>query len=410
MTKQPSKDSLVLLALWLLMFSATSQLMIISPILPQISAELNIPEALSGTLITAYAVMLGVFALVIGPISDKIGRRKIILLGTGAMSLALFLHYFAFDYFSMMTVRAVAGCAGGMLTGSTVSYVGDYFPYERRGWANGWISTGMATGSILGIPMGTLLAEWFGFRGPFTFFAVTMFGAFLLTWFAVPQPDVRLSEDRLTPTEILKKYWGMLGSVQTRTIAAIYGLTYLGLSLFIVYWPTWLTEQFGVTGYEIASLFFVGGIASILSGPRAGRLSDKIGRKSLIITASLGLGVMMVFTTLIVQTFWLSFVYIFIFMILQGARLSPFQALISEIVPAERRGSMMSLTIALGQVGMGLGGVLSGIAYSKYGFASNTILGAISVLAMALLLKVYIIEPPLASRTVESKPASSPNN
>ncbi|MEZ4765701.1 MAG: MFS transporter [Calditrichia bacterium] len=72
--------------------------------------------------------MLGVFALVIGPISDKIGRRKIILLGTGAMSLALFLHYFAFDYFSMMTVRAVAGCAGGMLTGSTVSYVGDYFP------------------------------------------------------------------------------------------------------------------------------------------------------------------------------------------------------------------------------------------------------------------------------------------
>ena len=400
-------DYLIIAALWLLMFSATSQLMIISPILPRISIELNIPEAISGTLITAYAVMLGIFALVIGPISDKIGRRKILMMGSGAMSLALFLHYFAFDYTSMMTVRAIAGCAGGMLTGSTVSYVGDYFPYEKRGWANGWISTGMATGSILGIPMGTLLAEWFGFRGPFTFFAFTMFGAFLLIWLFVPQPNVRLERAQLTPLNVLKKYWGMLAATQTRTIAAIYGLTYLGLSLFIVYWPTWLTDQFGVTGYEIASLFFVGGVASILSGPRAGKLSDRIGRKSLIIGASLGICVMMIFTTFIVREFWVSYIYMFLFMSLMGARLSPFQALISEIVPAERRGSMMSLTIALGQIGMGLGGVLSGLTYSKYGYASNTILAAVSVLMMVLLLKFYIVEPPLkkSAEQPQSPPA-----
>jgi predicted MFS family arabinose efflux permease len=406
MQPKHQNDYLIIAALWLLMFSATSQLMIISPILPRISIELNIPEALSGTLITAYAVMLGVFALVIGPISDKIGRRKILMMGSGAMSLALFLHYFAFDYTSMMTVRAVAGCAGGMLTGSTVSYVGDYFPYDKRGWANGWISTGMATGSILGIPMGTLLAEWFGFRGPFTFFAFTMFGAFLLIWLFVPQPNVRLERSELTPLNVLKKYWAMLAATQTRTIAAIYGLTYLGLSLFIVYWPTWLTDQFGVTGYEIASLFFVGGVASILSGPRAGKLSDRIGRKSLIIGASLGICVMMIFTTFIVREFWISYIYIFLFMSLMGARLSPFQALISEIVPAERRGSMMSLTIALGQIGMGLGGVLSGLTYSKYGYASNTILAAISVLMMVLLLKFYIVEPPL--KTSAEQPQTPP--
>ena len=82
--------------------------------------------------------------------------------------------------------------------------------------------------------------------------------------------------------------------------------------------------------------------------------------------------------------------------------MSPFQALISEIVPAHQRGSMMSLTIALGQVGMGMGGVLSGIAYSDYGYFSNTVLAALSVLAMAWLIRAYIVEPRLVSTELDA--------
>jgi predicted MFS family arabinose efflux permease len=86
---------LIIFALWLLMFSASSQLMIIAPILPRIGAELNIPENIQGTLVTSYAIMLSLFALVTGPVSDKIGRRRILMIGTGFMSFALLLHSFA---------------------------------------------------------------------------------------------------------------------------------------------------------------------------------------------------------------------------------------------------------------------------------------------------------------------------
>jgi predicted MFS family arabinose efflux permease len=115
----------------------------------------------------------------------------------------------------------------------------------------------------------------------------------------------------------------------------------------------------------------------------------------------------MVFTTFIVREFWISYIYMFLFMSLMGARLSPFQALISEIVPAKRRGSMMSLTIALGQIGMGLGGVLSGLTYSQYGYASNTILAAISVLLMVVLLKFFIVEPPLKKSAEQPQPPAA---
>ncbi len=56
---------------------------------------------------------------------------------------------------------------------------------------------------------------------------------------------------------------------------------------------------------------------------------------------------------------------------------------------------MMSLTIALGQLGMGLGGALAGIAYTGYGYVSNTILAAISVFLMSFIVWRYIPEPKL---------------
>ena len=58
----------------------------------------------------------------------------------------------------------------------------------------------------------------------------------------------------------------------------------------------------------------------------------------------------------------------------------------SEVVPDERRGSMMSMSIALGQVAMGIGGGIAGLAYTEYGYFSSTILGAGSMLAMGFLV------------------------
>ncbi len=398
-----SNPYVIIFALWLLMFSASSQLMIISPILPQIGAELNIPEAIQGTLITAYAIMLSVFAVIMGPISDKIGRRRILMLGTGAMAFALFLHNFAFNYVTLLSVRAVAGAAGGMLSGSAVSYVGDYFPYEKRGWANGWIMTGIAAGQIVGIPLGTVLAEWFGFRGPFSLFAVTMYLAFMLIWLAVPQPNVRRAQGKLTLRRVIKNYGQMLLKPFILATAATYGLMYLGISLYVVYLPTWLTTTFGISGYEVASLFFVGGIATVLAGPQAGKLSDRIGRKILIINSCIGLGITMAITTYVMINFWVAYALFFITMVLVSARMSPFQALVSEIIPDEQRGSMMSLTIALGQFGMGIGGALAGIAYTGYGYLSNTLLAAASVFLMSFIIWRFIPEPELKQDTTSSK-------
>ncbi len=398
MTVQKTNPILILIALWLMVFSASSQVMIIAPILPQIGAALNIPEALQGTLITAYALSFCLLALIIGPISDRIGRRRILILGTGCMAVALYVHNFVFDYHSMLTVRAFAGAAGGLLSGASVAYVGDYYPYERRGWANGVLLTGMAAGQIVGIPLGTVLAEWGGFQQPFVLFAVIMLLAFGLTLAAVPQPIVRRMPVPLTFGTAGQCYRRLFREPGFAPIAGAFALASFGIAMYTVYLPTWITQKFNLDGYDIASVVFVGGLAIVITGPLAGKLSDRIGRKTIIIYSVIGLSIVMAVTTYFINEFWMAYPLFFITMMLVAARMGPFQALVSELVPDTQRGTLMSLSVAIGQLAMGIGASAAGYLFTDLGYASNSVLGAVAMLLLSILVWRLIPEMAPAKR------------
>ena len=211
--------------------------MIISPILPRIGDELSIPEAYLGTLVSAYSLMVGVFAVISGPISDRVGCRRILLLGSGIMTVALVLHAFVSGYGSFLAVRLFAGSAGGVLSGSAVSYIGDYFPYNRRGWATGWVMSGSAFGQIIGIPVGVLLAGEYGFRSPFYLFAITMAITFLLVYARVPQPHVERTRTPITVGRAVSDYMTMLKRPEIASAALAFFMMFLGVSMFVVYLP-----------------------------------------------------------------------------------------------------------------------------------------------------------------------------
>jgi len=390
---QKSSPGIIVFALWLLVFSSASQIMIISPILPRIGEELSIADAVLGTLVSAYALMVGIFAIISGPISDKIGRRRILLWGTGVMTVALVLHAFVVDYYSFLAVRVFAGVAGGILSGAAVSYVGDYFPYNRRGWATGWIMSGSAFGQIIGIPLGIVLAGEFGFKAPFYVFAVTMAAAYFLILFRVPQPDVVRSEERITVGGAFRSYMAMLARPEIAWASTAFFMMFLGVSLYVVYLPTWLERDLGAAPNAIAVLFLVGGIANVLTGPQAGKLSDRVGRKGIILASCVGLFIVMSLTTVVVVEFWVAYPVFFLSMVLVAMRISPFSALLTALVDDNRRGSLMSLSVALGQVGFAVGAGLAGWLFDVTGYWSNTLLGAVSVLAMGIIVWTALPEP-----------------
>ncbi len=390
---EPRSPGLIVFTLWLLVFSSASQTMIISPILPMIGDQLTIPDAALGTLVSAYSVMVGIFAILAGPVSDKVGRRRILILGCVAMTIALVLHFFVASYTSFLLVRVLAGSAGGILSGAAVSYIGDAFPYHRRGWATGWVMSGAAFGQIIGIPMGIVMAARWGFRSPFYLFAATMAVTVLLLFFGVPQPDVKRTQHALSVRKAASDYLAMLRRPEVAWAAAAFFLMFLGVSVFVIYLPTWLERDLGATGDQIALMFLVGGIANVVTGPQAGKLSDRIGRKGIILMACVGLSIVMVLTVPLVTSLFAAYVVFFLTMVLVAMRISPFSALLTALVQDERRGSLMSLTVALGQVGFALGGAVAGPLFAEVGYFSNTVLGALFVLGMGLIVWFKIPEP-----------------
>ena len=395
MSPSRSSPALIVFALWLLVFAASSQIMIISPILPRIGEELGIAESVLGTLVSAYSLMVGAFAIIAGPISDKIGRRRILLLGSGLMTVALLMHHFVVGYYSFLAVRVGTGLAGGILSGSAVAYVGDYFPYNRRGWATGWMMSGMAAGQIAGIPLGIVLAGAFGFRAPFYLFAAAMGMTCLLIWLRVPQPDVKRTRGPLSVGRAIRGYKKLLKQKEIASATVAYFLMFIGVSLFVVYLPYWLEEDLGVTPGAIALMFVVGGVANVLTGPQAGKLSDRVGRKRIVILSSLGLAVVMTLTTVVIRDAVTAYVLFFITMVLVAMRISPFSALLTALVSDDRRGSLMSLAVAIGQVGFAMGAAVAGPLYTRFGYLSDTVLGAVAVVAMAAVVGYLVPEPAL---------------
>jgi predicted MFS family arabinose efflux permease len=309
------------------------------------------------------------------------------------MAVSLVCHFFVAGYLSFLGVRLFSGVAGGILSGAAVSYIGDYFPYKRRGWALGWVMSGSAFGQIIGIPLGVVLAGSFGFKAPFYIFAVTMGLTFILIWLRLPQPPVKKRMDRLTVGGALTDYWAMVRRKEIAAASVAFFLMFLGVSVYIVYFPTWLERQLGFTPNQIATLFLVGGIANVLTGPQAGRISDRIGRKLIVLLSCVGLFFVMLATTVILSSLWLAYPLFFLTMVLVAMRISPFSALLTALVPDHNRGSLMSLTVALGQVGFGLGGAIAGPLYADLGYGSNTVLGAVCVLGMGLMVWFLVPEP-----------------
>ena len=403
----PARSAATLGALWLLVFTAASQTIIITPILPVIGDELAVDEKWLGTLVQVYSWALAVAALFMGPVSDRIGRRRVLLIGAGAMSVALGLHALATSFQTLLAARLLAGLCGGMLSGAAVSYVGDAVPYERRGWATGVVMSGIPVGLVLGVPVGRVLAAGLGFRVPFEAFAVLMALVFVLVLTVVPQPRVRLEETRLDLTEFIKGYSRLLREPDNVAAALTYFLMYLGLGLLIAYLPIWISQSyplevslfgepltfFGLPIDFIATLFSVGGLASVFIGPWAGSLSDRAGRKPMILVSCIGLGVVTLALTYVVQERWVLYLVYIAIMGFFALRASPLQALLTALVPGRQRGTLMSLVIAVGQIGTGAGAFAAGFLYEIWGYRSLTFASASTVLLLAYVVWRYLPEP-----------------
>src|SRR5438105_9109994 len=173
----------VALVLFGVLFFGVSDTQLVAPLLPLIAKDLDTTPGHAGIIVTTYSLAAAAFALIVGPLSDRVGRKKVLVSGLVVFAGASFLTYHVSTFNALVILRGMTGLAAGTLSTCALSFAGDYYPYEQRGRAMGVLSMGYFVAFVVGIPVGALAADRLGWHwvfGCLSLAAVAMFVIALL--------------------------------------------------------------------------------------------------------------------------------------------------------------------------------------------------------------------------------------
>ena len=277
--------------LWLLAaasFFIFFQSYLVAPLIPSLARELGTTDRMVGLLVPAYMLAYAATTLVYGPLSDRVGRRPVLLTLLAATAVTTVGTASGRTIGELLVWRALSGVAAGGIIPIALALLGDLFPYKERGRAIGWIFGGIAGGMAFGSTAGALLNPVIGWRWVMVGLGVASAAIFLLAW--VHRAAFHEGERERAAAglrAIVRGYWS-LGTSRRGSRAYFYivvnGMFHSGVF-------TWLGLYFaeryrlGDTGIGLALLGY--GIPGMLMGPTIGRWADRVGRRA-IIPAGLG--------------------------------------------------------------------------------------------------------------------------
>ncbi len=148
-------------------FASAASLRATDPLLALISAEYGVTPGAASAVITGFALSYGLFQLVHGPIGDRVGKFRTVMITTGLSGLTLFLCAAAPGIDALIAARFISGITVGALIPLSMAWIGDSVPYERRQATIARFLIGQMLGVAFGAAAAGMLAEWFGWRAIF---------------------------------------------------------------------------------------------------------------------------------------------------------------------------------------------------------------------------------------------------
>jgi DHA1 family purine base/nucleoside efflux pump-like MFS transporter len=384
-------DYAVIANLFLLLFLGVADNQVIAALLPSLVSSLDISVGAAGLLVTAYSLAAAVAAFVSGPLSDHYGRRRFLLGGVLVFAFASCLSARSQTFPELMLARALTGLAAGTISTCSVAFAGDWFAYGVRGRAIGLISSAYFAAPILGVPIAAQIADRFGWRRAFLFFAIL---ALVVACGSLTLPTEHVSSEP-SSGKIRASAQAFRSFLVRRDTAAALGIAFLvsaGLVGFITYIGQWLNSQFGIATRTIGWVFMLGGLVAVAGAPLGGTLSDRWGKRPVSIASNVLLALSVLLIPFMHWGIWLLGVF-------AGASLGaafrqgPLTALMTEMVPGAQRGSFIALRNICSQLGIGAVALAGGVLYQHYGYVAVTTLCAAMTALAAILLTTHIAEP-----------------
>jgi MFS transporter, DHA1 family, multidrug resistance protein len=260
--------------LFLVMFLVMVGFGIIIPVIPFYAEEIGATPTQLGLLMAVYSLMQFFFAPMWGRISDRIGRKPVIMIGILGLSLSFFLMALSTELWMLFAARIIGGFLSSANMPTVMAYVADITSEEDRGKGMGIIGASVGLGFIFGPAIGGVFSQS-SLSTPFYLAGATSLVTFLFVTFVLKESlsaEQRSSQEK-EKASLLKALSGPLSMLFL--LQLFVSLSLAGLEATFAYFAA---EKAGLGSVELGYIFMIMGLAgAIVQGGLVGRLTKKLG-------------------------------------------------------------------------------------------------------------------------------------
>jgi predicted MFS family arabinose efflux permease len=261
-------------------FATGTEGFMIAPLLPDLARDFSVSLVAAGQLVTVFSLTYALSSPVLTALTGDIDRRRLLIASMLMFAAANFVACAAHTYTALMGARLLLAIAAGLYVPNANALAGALVEPSRRGTALSIVTGGISVAVALGVPLGALIGDRFGWRVNFAVvgaLALIATGG-LLTGLARDIAD-RLPVARLRERLDVAREPALLVALLVTMLWAT------GAYAVYTYLASFLSRAAGLTGSSIGAVLFMWGVAAVIGLRLGGRLTDRFGQLPVILTS-----------------------------------------------------------------------------------------------------------------------------
>ncbi|MFC4619563.1 MFS transporter [Camelliibacillus cellulosilyticus] len=344
---------------------------IISGILDNIAHTLGVTLASAGQLITIFSLVYAIFTPILIALTARMDRRKLIIYSLGLFVIGNILAFALPGYGWFVVARVIMALGAGMVVVTALTIAAKIAPIGKQGSAIATVVMGFTASLIIGVPLGRITAEAFGWKAVFGGIALLGLIAMLILSFTLPKTE----GDKPIP---LSKQFSLF---RKRKVVIGLSITFFwlgGYSVAYTYLSPYLLNISGISEQWLSGVLLLFGLASLVGSKFGGYSTDRWGVPFTLV-GGMTLHIITLILLSLVTHSMISVVVILILWSFAAWSTGPTQQYHLATIEPEVSGILLGINQSMMQLAMAVGAGVGGIFVEKVSLASITWIGALGV-------------------------------
>jgi len=365
--------------------------LMLGPLLVDIAEEFDTSVAVTGQLAAVTFFFWAIFAPLVGPFSDSLGRRLVALTGLSLMGVCILAAAFAPSFYVLMALLVGAGLGGAMIPPNSMAAISDVVASEQRGRAIGVAQGTMQAAAVVGVPMVAVLASIADWRLPFLVCGSLLLATSVCSWWWYPSgqtPGPRsfsyLSRFKEFGSKSVFRV-GMLANFSQRI--AFYAV--------IGYLAAYLIDTYGMSVGETALPLAIVGIGAVVGSLWGGVIASHKKRLGFAAGAALAGGASALLVFAVEPSIWATVAIALVTVCVLSIGWPVFITFATDVA-GPSRATAIGMMGASNRMGGFAGSALGGAFLAMGGFSAVGIFCLVAVVISALVMQLVLREPETA--------------